>query len=247
MINSNHTIAILAFNNHELTMKNIIHLIKNGQEKNIFLFDNGSNPSFKSLITNMNISYYREEKNTYVNPAWNKLFEIVQTKYLTLLNNDCFNLSKNYYQDILPHMDNNDIALSSCKTINIKHMNLKKLKYYELYYNLISHKKLRYTSKARRQGWIMTINLELYKKLNYKIPDYIKIWYGDDWIWSQIVKNNLNYVIYKNRYALHLRNKTISNSNLIDIVNHDKENFKNNNNWLEKSIHQKSRLFNRYI
>ena len=109
---NNHTIVILAFNNHILTMNNIEYLIKNGYERNIFLFDNGSSPSFIEYIKKYNISYHREEKNIYVNPAWNKIFNMVKTKYITLLNNDCFIISKNYFNQIIQHMDSNDIVLS---------------------------------------------------------------------------------------------------------------------------------------
>ena len=93
----------------------------------------------------------------------------------------------------------------------------------------------------------MTINLNVYKTLNYKIPDYFKLWYGDDWIWSQILTNNLNYAIYKNRYAIHLRNKTISNQKFKKIIDLDKENFNKYNNLFNENIYQKSRIFNRYV
>ena len=244
---NNHTIVILAFNNHILTMNNIEYLIKNGYERNIFLFDNGSSPSFIEYIKKYNISYHREEKNIYVNPAWNKIFNMVKTKYITLLNNDCFIISKNYFNQIIQHMDSNDIVLSSCKTFNIKNLTKFKFKLYHSYYNLIKSEKLNYFSNARRQGWLMTINLNVYKKLNYIIPDDFKIWYGDDWIWSQILTNNLNYVIYKNRYALHLRNKTISNQKFKKIIDLDKENFVKHKNLFNKNIYQKSRIFNRYV
>ena len=106
---------------------------------------------------------------------------------------------------------------------------------------------MKFSSKVRRQGWLMTLNLKIYKKLNYTIPDYIKIWYGDDWIWSQIIKNNKKYVIYKNRYALHIRNQTISNQEIKKIIKFDKIMISKNGDWIEKKIYQKSRLFNRYI
>ncbi len=48
-----HTIALLAYNNHELTLKNIQHLINNGYKNNILLFDNGSSPSFKKMLITM--------------------------------------------------------------------------------------------------------------------------------------------------------------------------------------------------
>ena len=87
MINhKNHTIAILAYNKHKLTLKNLNHLISLGYRNNILLFDNGSDPSFKKISEKLNIQYHREDVNVYVNPALNKIFQKVDSKYLTLLN-----------------------------------------------------------------------------------------------------------------------------------------------------------------
>ena len=117
-----HIIAILAYNNHELTVKNLKHLISLGYGKDILLFDNGSNPSFEKISSELNIRYHREKQNLFVNPSWNKIFEQVNCKYLTLLNNDCFILSPNYFENILHHMENNEIQISSCKNKNIKEL-----------------------------------------------------------------------------------------------------------------------------
>ena len=144
-------------------------------------------------------------------------------------------------------MDANHIILSSCKTFNIKNLTKIKFNLYDKYYNLFQKNKLKYFSSARRQGWIMTINLNAYKTLDYKIPNYFKIWYGDDWIWSQILTNQFNYAIYKNRYAIHLRNKTISNPEFKKIIDTDKENFINNKQLFNQKVYQKSRMFNRYV
>jgi len=243
----NHTIAILAYNNHDLTIMNIKNLINHGYRKNILLFDNGSKPLYKNICKDFNIKYVKEEKNIYVNPAWNKIFDIVNDKYLTLLNNDCFILSDKYFEEIINHMRNNKFIISSCKTYNRKSVTENKLKLLQQYYNFIQSKKIKYSSKARRQGWIMTLDLDVYKTLNYKIPDYIKIWFGDDWIWSQIVKNNLNYAIYKNRYAIHIKSSTTSNDKMKQIINKDIQMLDKYGDWIEKSIHQKSRLLHRYV
>ena len=88
-----HTIAILAYNNHGITLKNIRHLITLGYRDNILLIDNGSSPSFQNDAHELQIRYQREKKNIFVNPAWNKLFIKENCSYLTLLNNDCFILS----------------------------------------------------------------------------------------------------------------------------------------------------------
>ena len=101
MNNLSHTIGILAYNNHDLTIKNVEHLISLGYRGNILLLDNGSVPTYEKSIQKYKIRYLRETKNIYVNPAWNKIFQMENCNYLTLLNNDCFILSKSYFENIL--------------------------------------------------------------------------------------------------------------------------------------------------
>jgi len=239
-MNSNHTIAILGFNHHKLTLSAIKQIRESGCNDPILFYDNGSNPSFEGMINDSNFRYYRKEKNIYVNPAWNEIFDLVKTKYLTLINNDCLIQSYNYFSEILNHMDQNEIIISSCKTKNIQSYNFINKLFYKIKYKFYSAKPLLFSNDARRQGWLMTINLEIYKTLDYKIPPYLKIWYGDDWIWSQIILNNLNYSVYKNRYALHV--KSSSTSNLSNIIKEDIKNIEEYGNWYKQitdKMHQK--------
>ena len=235
-MNNNHTIAILGFNHHKLTLSAIQQIRESGCNDPILFYDNGSNPSFEGMINDSNFIYYRKEKNIYVNPAWNEIFDLVKTKYLTLINNDCLIQSYNYFSDILNHMDQNKIIISSCKTKNIQSYNFINKLFYKIKYKFYSTKPLLFSNGARRQGWLMTINLKKYKTLDYKIPSYLKIWYGDDWIWSQIILNNLNYSIYKNRYALHV--KSSSTSNLSSIIKEDIKNIEEHGNWYKKITNQ---------
>jgi hypothetical protein len=78
----------------------------------------------------------------------------------------------------------------------------------------------------------MTINLFIYKSLDYKIPEYLKVWYGDDWIWSQILLNNLNSAIYTNKYALHV--KGTSTSKIPEIIQSDIANIEKFGDWYKK-------------
>ena len=123
MNNLSHTIAILAYNNHALTLKNVEHLISLGYRENILLFDNGSDPSYEMNAKKLEIRYQRESENIFVNPAWNIILKQENSDYLTLLNNDCFVLSSNYFTDVLNHMKNNNIGITSCKTKNIVQLN----------------------------------------------------------------------------------------------------------------------------
>ena len=249
MSNLSHTIAILAYNNHDLTLKNVEHLISLGYRKNILLFDNGSDPTYEPNAHKLEIRYQREHDNIFVNPAWNIIINQENCDYLTLLNNDCFILSPNYFTYALEHMKNNDIGISSCKTKNIVKLN-KMLKTDNFFFSHKEATKLNFISKARRQGWLMTINLTIYKSLDFQIPDYIKLWYGDDWIWGQFLKNKIKTAVYENRYAVHLKNSTISSKKMQEVVKIDNENLIKFGEWYRKLsplLHKRTRLFSRYV
>jgi hypothetical protein len=245
-----HTIVILAYDNHELTLNNLTHLISLGYGKNILLFDNGSSPSFEKISNKLNIRYHRQEQNLFVNPAWNKIFDQENCKYLTLLNNDCFILTKNYFEDVIEHMEKYKIGISSCKNKNI--LKLKKDALQTTNYFIFNKeaKPLKCNFHARRQGWLMTLNLEIYKTLDYKIPNYLKLWYGDDWIWSQFALNNLKMGVYSNRYSIHIRSSSISSTQMQKIVEDDISNLETYGKWyhnISPIIHKRTRIFSRYV
>ena len=245
-----HTIAILAYNNHELTQKNLEHLCSMGYRKNILLFDNGSEPSFEKNSKQLDIRYQREDENRFVNPAWNIIFDQEDCDFLTLLNNDCFILTSSYFEDILPHMEKNKFGISSCKTKNISYLKNGNFKTNDYFYFPNEVKTLIFNNHARRQGWLMTMNLKIYKSLEYLIPDYLKLWYGDDWIWSQFIKNNIKTAVYKNRYAVHIKSSSISSKAMQDIVKADNYNLNKYGDWhreMSPFLHKRTRLFSRYV
>ncbi len=88
----------------------------------------------------------------------------------------------------------------------------------------------------------MTINLNIYKKLDYKIPNELKIWFGDDWIWGQIRRNNKIAGVFKNYFCLHVRSTTTSNPDVQAIIDKDIKIIEENGDWYKKNselIHQK--------
>ena len=222
-------------------MKVLDQTIENNPDSKILLFDNGSNYSFDKLIApySNKIQYHREDKNIYVNAAWNKIFDMVKTPYLTILNNDCFILSKNYFASAINYMIHNDIILSSCKTISFKTLGFLK---YKNYLNVfLSSKKIKFIKQSRRQGWLMTLNLNEYKKLNYKIPSYLKVWYGDDWIWYQVRSNKKIAGVFKNYLCGHVKSSSTLAPEIKTIIDRDILAIDKYGEWYKKStplIHQ---------
>ena len=245
-----HTIAILAYNNHQLTAKNLEHLSSLGYAENVLLFDNGSEPSFEKITNKLGIRYHREKENLYVNPAWNKIFQMENCEYLTLLNNDCYILSPNYFQDILPNMAKNSIGISSCKTKNIYQLKNNNFNTKDYFFFPKETTSINFNNNARRQGWLMTLNLQMYKSLEFLIPDYLKLWYGDDWIWGQFLKHNINTAVDENRYAVHIKSSTISSAVMQKIIEEDNANLIKFGEWhrqLSPLLHRRTRLFSRYV
>lgn len=216
----NHTIAILGFNHHQITLKVLADVRKRNPSSKIVFFDNGSIPSYKDMLDS-DIQYIREERNIYVNPAWNKLFDLIETKYVTLLNNDCLPLRQNYFELVVDDMEANNLSMTSCKTVDVRRYNKRRLLSYGLWDWLMNFKPINPIENVRRQGWLMTINMEHYRQTQYKIPDELKVWYGDDWIWWQLTKNKFKYAVYRNTLAVHVQSTTTSSDFIKKIIAED--------------------------
>ena len=96
--------------------------------------------------------------------------------------------------------------------------------------------------KAKRQGWLMTLNLDNYKQCNYKIPNELKVWYGDDWIADQLFKNGYKGVVYKNALAIHVQSTSSGSQHIKDVIARDSETVKKYNIDFDNSIHANKRL-----
>ena len=159
-------------------------------------------------------------------------------------------MSQNYFEDVIEHMEKYEIGISSCKNKNI--LKLQKNDLQTINHSILSKEAqpLKCNFHARRQGWLMTLNLETYKTLDYKIPNYLNLWYGDDWIWSQFALNNLKMGVYKNRYSIHVKSATIVSNNMQSIIDEDNQNLQSFGQWYKKAsplIHIRTRIFSRYV
>jgi len=237
----NHTIAVLGFNHHDITMKVLDRVMAKNPNCKVLFFDNGSQPPFKDMLS-PSVEYIRKPENVYVNPAWNEIFDLCDTKYVTLLNNDCLPLRDSYFDDVIRDMEENDLSMSSCKTVDIKALTKARILFYGLWDKLLSQFDMNPVEKAKRQGWLMTLNLDNYKQCNYKIPNELKVWYGDDWIADQLFKNGYKGVVYKNALAIHVQSTSSGSQHIKDVIARDSETVKKYNIDFDNSIHANKRL-----
>jgi GT2 family glycosyltransferase len=237
----NHTIAILGFNHHDITMKVINRVMKKNPNCKVLFFDNGSIPPFKDLL-DPSIEYVRKPENVYVNPAWNEIFDLCSTKYVTLLNNDCLPLRESYFDYVIQDMEDNGLSMSSCKTIDIKALTKTRIFVYGLWDKLLSKFHMNPVEKSKRQGWLMTLNLENYKQCDYKIPNELKVWYGDDWIADQLFKNGFKRVVYKNALAIHVQSTSSGSDHIKAVIKKDSDIIRQYDIDFENSIHANKRL-----
>ena len=67
----------------------------------------------------------------------------------------------------------------------------------------------------------MTMDLEKYRMCDWAIPDYLKIWFGDDWIWYQMKKKGYRTGVFSNRFAAHQRSVTVAGAAIQKIIQAD--------------------------
>ena len=141
----------------------------------IIVIDNTSNDLKVELPKLIHIL---EGKNTYVNPAWNKGAKLAKYDKLLILNDDIWMDWK--ILDVLYNLVTPDIGIIGLDNIE---------------YNTQPNSSLGLEKTAHRTGGFgccMFIHKENYTP----IPDEMKIWCGDDWLFVKCGnKNKLNYIL----------------------------------------------------
>ena len=88
----------------------------------------------------------------------------------------------------------------------------------------------------------MTINLQHYKQCNYKIPQDLKVWYGDDWIADQLYKHGYKIATYRNALAIHVIGTSSGSEKIKAVIARDGDIVKKYQIDFENVVHTKKRL-----
>ena len=178
-----------------------------GQDVSIFIIDNDATPAIKGMI--QRYPKIVNEKNVYVNPAWNQLMEIfLKSNYerLIILNSDMV-LEK----DVIQKIQNIDIDRE--KTIILP--------------NVSDH---HISEGVREIEWgfpgIMIVLTRKMAELVYPIPESLKLWFGDDWIYRRLIKHGYRLRVHYAIKARHSGSRSITSlKEASEIIEQDKINW----------------------
>lgn len=169
-----------------------IDCIKN-QDCEILIIDNSTDQKIKDIIKPYNT--ITNPKNNYVNPSWNQIIK-------HFLNTD------------------NDLLIIQNSDLYLKHNAIQKIKELKIdedkiipCLNLVQE----YNENPRKiqvvLGGVAGVFIPLTKKMAqivYPIPESIKIWFGDNWIYSKLQKEGYKLTIYSDIQATHQWSSSVS-------------------------------------
>jgi len=208
-----HTVAVVAFNNHASTHVCISQIRKSGFSGNIILVDNGSDPPFDSLAYKYNCAYIRNKRNRYVNPAWNQIFKICDSRYLTLLNNDCIP-KDNYLNEVIGIMQTHNLSLAVPNAVIVSDITN-----YAGSLEADSSREI-IDINIVKDGHFMTIDMQAYTQCQFLIPRGLRIYFGDDWIFGQLRLHGYLCGQISNRYCIRETGGTTSRNPQLRSIFH---------------------------
>jgi GT2 family glycosyltransferase len=192
------SVVIPVLDNHSYTRDLLTDISMNVVKPDeIIIIDNGSKDSYEDMIRilrNPSINYTRFNENRGVNTAWNLGIMLAKNPLITILNNDVL-LNNYFFKKVLQTMQ--DPFIGICVPNNLKHA-----KFYDV------DEDVRIKDLEKREGWAFTIRKEIVTKCGY-IPDKLKIFCGDDFLFDSSKRIGFRNVKMINNYIFHYGSVTV--------------------------------------
>ena len=178
----------------------------------VLIIDNDSQEGIKELIE----PYKRKivnKKNVYVNPAWNQAIEyFLKSKFdlLALISSDV--AMAHGWELFVSEFFNDQIMIPF--TLNIPAEDMKSVSMKP------SYKKV----PGGHPGTFILLSKQM-AKIIYPIPETIKIWFGDEWIFSKLMKAGYEMHVYYNLTCVHGNSRSVETlgAEAYEIIRQDKE------------------------
>jgi hypothetical protein len=203
-------VLVINLNNLQFTKDCIFDLSKQDIEFDLCLIDqnsseNGTSEYLDSLLNDYNkkeslfsktsiknLEIIRNEKNESLNYLWNLFAAGYKNEFLCILNNDV-RVCPNFLSSSLEVFEKEpNVGFVNHVSNNLEYTKWSK----NLDYRVIDH--------PYRQGWDFTFRREAY----HQIPDSLKFFYGDDYIYSKLYSSGMKGAYVLNSPMLHYERST---------------------------------------
>lgn len=210
-------ILIVNLNNLQYTKDCISDiLLQNNNNYHITLIDqnsseNGTLEYLEYLLSVDKVTVIKNSSNVDLNYLWNEFYKNSNTDYLCFLNND-IRLTNNFVDDTINILNNNiNVGIVIHVTNNLNHT----------ISTTLNHKIL---ETPLYQGWDFSIR----KKLYPLIPNGLRIFGGDDYIFGVIYRDKIDVSMCFSSPIIHIKEGTRKKTGqkTIDIHKNDIEVFK---------------------
>lgn len=198
--------------------KEAIESVVHKDNVDLLLIDNGSEQAVKELLNGYaqreNVHVIRNLENIYVNPAWNQIilhFLTHDYDYLLIMNSDLIlhkdwsnvlDFYLNTHPDIIPVP-----VISTDSRIANKKVELS-FSYTEVF--------------EGTPGVLIVLNKEHAYNI-YPIPEIIKVWFGDNWIYENLRGMGYRTLVLNNLLSYHSGSQTVSKvKGISEIIEQDK-------------------------
>jgi len=142
---------------------------------------------YLTVLRNNGIRVIEHANRVPLNHLWNGFYHDNQNKYLCMLNNDV-RVAYNFTKTIRQVFEKEENVKIVCHATNNRE--------YCTAHDSLSYKTL---NRACRQGWDYTIRRDAY----VLIPDEMKIYFGDDWLYANVYDSGGDAAIILNSPIIH--------------------------------------------
>ena len=137
---------------------------------------------------NEKVFILRQEENIYVNPSWNLGVEESAYDKFIIFNDDII-IPYNFVFELENFLTPNKgvVGVDASSVIKVADFDSKNITFLDRKIDL---------KPIKERGWGFGITLAGHRKSYYKIPENIRIWYGDDYLVQMISKHfKTNYIV----------------------------------------------------
>ena len=209
------SIIVPVYNQFEYTQMLLTDLHKVTTPFELIIIDNASEDKTETFFTNrvpyydylVDYKYLRQDRNIYVNPAWNLWVSQASWEYIMIINND-ITIDAVWFEKPLINALFDNVMISS--------------PLYTVWEDTISNDKIWYQNNRYNPNNICGHCFVMRKEHYPVIPESLRIWFWDNFIYETMKKRGMIQVVCPDSTIHHFESKTVKNSNIDAVIATDK-------------------------